>query len=44
MPVSKTVRDYGEVQLIKLIDEIIYQKKGTHLLNDDAFFLRLKRR
>ena len=44
MPVSKTVRDYGEVQLIKLIDEIIYQKMGTHLLNDDAFFFKIEKK
>jgi len=43
MPVSNTIKNLGEVQLIKLIDEIIYQKQGTHLLKDDAFFFKIKK-
>ena len=42
MPISNTIKDFGEVQLIKLINDIIYQKNGTHLLDDDAFFFKIK--
>lgn len=44
MPVSNTVKDLGEVKLIEMIDEIVYQKQGTHLIKDDAFFYKLKKK
>ena len=37
------IKDLGEVKLIKIIDEIVYQKLGTHLLNDDAFFYKIRK-
>jgi thiamine-monophosphate kinase len=44
MYVTNKVKDLGEVKLIELIDEIIYQKKGTHLLKDDAFFYQIRKK
>ena len=44
MHISNKVKDFGEVRLIELIDEIIYQKKGTHLLKDDAFFYKIRKK
>jgi thiamine-monophosphate kinase len=44
MHISNKVKDLGEIKLIELIDEIIYQKKGTHLLKDDAFFYKIRKK
>ena len=43
MPKLNTIGNLGEVKLIKLIDEIIFQKQGTHLLKDDAFFFKINK-
>jgi thiamine-monophosphate kinase len=43
MYASNTVKDIGEVKLIELIDEIIYKKRGTHLLKDDTFFYKMRK-
>ncbi|MFX1320759.1 MAG: thiamine-monophosphate kinase [Promethearchaeota archaeon] len=31
----------GEVKLIKIIEEIVYEKTGSHLIRDDSFFFSL---
>ena len=43
MSESNTIKELGEVKLIKMIDEIIYSKQGTHLLKDDAFFYKIRK-
>jgi len=44
MSESITIKDLGEVKLIEMIDEIVYQKQGTHLLKDDAFFYKIRKK
>jgi len=36
---NNTVKDLGELKLIKIIEELIFKKTGKTLLRDDSFFL-----
>ena len=44
MSESNTIKDLGEVKLIKMIDEIVHLKYGTHLLKDDAFYHEIRKK
>ncbi len=39
---NETLGNYGEVELIKIIEELIFKKTGKELLKDDSFFIDLK--
>lgn len=38
---SIKLREFGEKKLISIIEEIIFQKTGNHLVNDDSFFYKI---
>lgn len=38
---STKLKELGEKKLIRIIEEIIFQKTGAHLLKDDSFFYNL---
>ncbi|MHA1669114.1 MAG: thiamine-phosphate kinase [Promethearchaeota archaeon] len=35
------LKDFGEKKLIRIIEDIIFQKTRKHLLNDDSFFYKI---
>ena len=38
---STKLREFGEKKLISIIEDIIFQKTGNHLLKDDSFFYKI---
>ena len=42
MKKKETLNDLGEMKIIQLIEDIIYEKTGKNLIKDDAFFVSLK--
>ncbi|MFX1266652.1 MAG: thiamine-phosphate kinase, partial [Promethearchaeota archaeon] len=42
MSQKKYIRDFGELKIIKIIDNLIFEKTGKELIQDDSFFFSLK--
>lgn len=38
---NTTLNNFGEIEIINLIEEIIFQKTRKHLIRDDSFFISL---
>ena len=43
MSQKKYIRDLGELKIIKIIDNLIFEKTGKELIQDDSFFFSLKK-
>jgi len=41
MSASTKLKELGEKKLIRIIEDIIFQKTGNHLLKDDSFFYKI---